>query len=209
MKKIILALTVLLTGSAAFGQAATMGSIIVDPYFGGPNFGKSFTSQLSSTSTSNMVVRGFGPLGLRAEYVVSDKIGLGVDVIYNNYNATYNNVDSLYDGNTGTWTTQVTQDQYQMQRLRIQARMNFHFEVNNPNLDAYLGIGAGTNNRFRKYYVDNVLQSDASTVGDFTLIPFSLRICTGMRYYFTENVGLNLELGLGGPVFSGGLSFKF
>lgn len=209
MKKFILAFTVFIASSAAFGQAATMGSIIVDPYFGGPNFGKSFATSLTTTGTSNMVVRGIGPMGLRAEYVISDKIGLGADVIYNNYSANYNQVDSLYDGNTGTWTTTVTNNEYRMQRLRVQARMNFHLEVNNPDLDAYVGIGAGTNNRFRKAYENNVLVSDPSSIGNFTFIPVSFRICAGMRYYFTDNIGLNLELGLGGPVFSGGLSFKF
>jgi hypothetical protein len=41
------------------------------------------------------------------------------------------------------------------------------------------------------------------------LLPFSMRLCTGIRYYFSDNIGANMELGLGGPLVSLGLSLKF
>ena len=97
-----------------------------------------------------------------------------------------------------------------MQRVRFQARLNFHFDISNPALDAYFGVGVGTNNRYRKYYVNDVIQTDllTSDVSNLTLIPVSMRLCTGLRYYFTPNIGLNMELGLGGPMISAGISFK-
>ena len=39
--------------------------------------------------------------------------------------------------------------------------------------------------------------------------PFSMRVCLGGRYFFTENYGLVGEIGLGGALVRAGLSIKF
>ncbi len=196
--------------TSVFSQANTQGSIIIDPYYGYPNFGKSLTSTLSTGST-DVKATGIGPCGIRAEYMVGDKIGVGFDLIYNTNRVTYTgtSTDSTLNTSTGLYdyTYSTHQDEQLMRRIRFQGRFNYHFDISNPNLDAYFGIGAGTNNRFRKYWVDNVQQS-ASALNNITLLPISMRICTGIRYYFTPNIGINAELGLGGPVLSAGLSIK-
>jgi hypothetical protein len=200
--------------SSLFGQANTQGSIIVDPYYGFPNFGKSFYSSLESTS-SNFKATGIGPCGLRAEYMISDKIGTGFDFIYNSNKTTYSSVDTtlVYNSGTATYTNVYTTNSYErtMQRIRVQARINFHFDISNPNLDAYFGVGVGTNNRYRKYYQNGTQITDdaTTTAGKLTLMPVSMRICTGLRYYFAPNIGVNLELGLGGPMISAGASVRF
>lgn len=215
MKKIIHSLTafvgILCMSTMAFGQAAQQGNVIIDPYYGFPNFGKSLLSTFENATEID--VKGIGPAGLRVEYMLSNKIGLGIDAIYNS-NIVSGNVtstDSVYNGTTDTWdyTSYTTLDRRSMQRIRIQARMNFHFTIDNPNLDAYFGVGAGTNNRIRSYTRNGVEQIDNADLGNITLLPFSMRLCTGARYYFTENIGANMEIGLGGPVISAGLSLKF
>lgn len=216
MKKIVTLLVVFLiagSGIKSFAQAAYTGNIIIDPYYGFPNFGKSFASNFESSSSSDFQVKGLGPMGLRAEYMVADRMGVGFDVIYNSYDLKYKDVqtDSIYDGNTNMWTTQTTtsDNEYKMQRLRVQLRFNYHFDVSNPMLDAYFGVGAGTNNRYRKAYENGVEVNDDTDLGNLTLLPVSFRICTGMRYYFSQNIGINAELGLGGPFISAGISAKF
>lgn len=216
MKKIFTLLVVLLvagSGTKSFAQAAFTGNIIIDPYYGFPNFGKSFASNFESETSSDFKVKGLGPLGLRAEYMVADRMGVGFDVIYNSYDLQYTDVrtDSIYDGNTDTWTPQTTttENEYQMQRLRVHLRFNYHFDVSNPMLDAYFGVGAGTNNRYRKAYENGVEINDETELGNFTLMPVSLRVCTGLRYYFSQNIGINAEIGLGGPLISAGISAKF
>jgi hypothetical protein len=215
MKKIIYATLFLALGiSSNIKAQATMGSFIIDPYYGFPNFGSNFAKAFEGSGNSGLEVKSLGPIGIRGEYVIADRFGLGLDVIYNDYDLRYTatQTDSLYDGTTGTWsaTTTSSSNRYVMQRLRVQARMNYHFETNNPNFDAYFGVGAGTNNRFRKAYVDGteVTASDGG-LSNITLIPFSIRVCTGFRYYFAENIGVNMELGLGGPLVSAGLSMRF
>lgn len=216
MKKILF-IGALLAGSltisaGANAQALSQGSVVVDAYYGFPNLGKSFYKNLEDASNvEGYKATGVGPLGIRGEYMISDRIGLGVDLIYNSNRITYVQIDSTYNGNTDTYTVTRNESERLMQRLRVQARINFHFEVNNPDLDAYFGIGAGTNNRFRKYWENGVEVEDTYTSGasNLTLVPVSFRLCTGLRYYFTENIGVNMEIGLGGPLISGGLSMKF
>jgi outer membrane protein W len=95
-----------------------------------------------------------------------------------------------------------------MQRVRAQVRLNYHFDISSPNFDSYIGVGAGTNNRFRKTLENGVDITENDGLANFTLLPVSMRIALGARYYFTDNIGLNMEIGLGGPVLSGGLSIK-
>lgn len=203
MKKIVLSLLMLVGSSSLFSQAVSTGNFIFDAYYGAPNFGKNFYQSIEdAAATQNFTASGIGPAGLRGEYMIGETFGLGFDVIYNSNNIKYNQVDSLN-------TTILNTYERTMNRLRVQFRFNFHFDVANPNLDTYFGVAAGTNTRFRKYYVNGVESTNDSFTGSGTLIPFSMRVCTGMRYYFNQNIGLNAEIGLGGPLVSAGLSFKF
>ncbi|MBI3133248.1 MAG: outer membrane beta-barrel protein [Bacteroidetes bacterium] len=178
------------------------GSIIIDPYYGFPNFGKKIADTFVSDSTSDVKVTGIGPCGLRGEYLISDNFGVGFDFIYNSVGAKadYTEIDGA--GVSHNYT-----DDVNMQRFRVQARMNYHF-VQTDAVDAYVGFGAGTN--IRRYTYDSTnpdfTEPDATTGA---LIPVSIRIALGTRFYFTDNIGLNAELGLGGPVLSGGISIKF
>jgi hypothetical protein len=95
-----------------------------------------------------------------------------------------------------------------MQRVRAQLRFNYHFNITNPNVDSYIGVGAGTNNRFRSTLENGVDITENDGISNFTLVPFSIRVAAGLRYYFTANIGINAEIGIGGPVISGGLSIR-
>ncbi len=180
-------------------QAVEQGNIIIDPYYGGPNFGKSLSSGIDG---ADFKVKGVGPMGLRAEYMVADKFGIGVDFIYNTLSAT-GNADSLNMDGSLYKTYEV---KAKMSRIRIQARFNYHF-VENDNVDAYFGVGAGTN--LRNYSVTTDYPNYDDESANATLLPVSLRLAVGTRYYFTENIGINAEIGLGGPVVSAGISLKF
>lgn len=198
----------IITSISAFGQAARQGNIIIDPYYGGPNLGKAFLEAVEDENqgSTDFNARSIGPAGLRIEYMLGDRIGVGIDAIYNSRNISLTASDTVYDGN-GDPQIETNQYEYDMKRLRLHLRFNYHFDISNPQLDGYLGLGAGTNNRFRTTYVNGVEEED--DLGDLVLIPFTMRVCVGTRYYFTDNIGINAELGIGGPIISGGLSFKF
>ena len=203
------AILVLSVGSS-YGQGVSQGNVIIDAYYGFPNFGKSFLQAVEDANegATNFKAGGIGPAGLRVEYMIADRIGLGVDVIYNSNTSSFTSLDSTYNGNTDTWSTETNSLEYKMQRVRAQLRFNYHFNITNPNVDSYIGIGAGTNNRFRSTLENGVDITENDGISNFTLLPFSIRVAAGLRYYFTDNIGINAEIGIGGPVISGGLSIR-
>jgi outer membrane protein W len=211
LKMVVASVTLVLSMGNSFGQGVSQGNVIIDAYYGFPNFGKSFLQEVedANSGATNFKAGGIGPAGLRVEYMIADRIGLGVDVIYNSNSSSFTSIDSIYNGNTDTWTPESNSLEYKMQRVRAQLRFNYHFITTNPALDSYIGVGAGTNNRFRARLENGVDITDNDGLSNSTLVPFSLRIAAGLRYYFTDNIGLNTEIGLGGPLVSAGLSIKF
>jgi len=203
MKKkitILLSAIALCIGNNVTAQAVSEGNIIIDPYYGYPNWGATLASSASNLDEIN--VTGIGPAGLRAEYMVADNFGIGIDFIYNSFNLK-GTADSL---NTDGSVYKSYDVKTFAQRYRLHLRMNYHF-VSTDAVDAYVGFGIGTNTRRFGVTTDYPNYEDASVTG--AIIPVSARLALGMRYYFTDNIGLNVELGIGGPVISGGVSIKF
>jgi len=200
----MLLLTCLLLSSNLKAQAVSQGNILLDAYYGAPNFGKSVLKNFEGDQVKTSGIKGLGPMGIRAEYMLADRFGLGIDAIYNStgMNFSYdslNNDGSLYRTYHGTGT---------MNRIRIHLRFNYHF-VSTDKLDVYTGVGAGSNTRIWAFKSNDpdFNEDRVSTTG--TLLPVSMRLAIGTRYYFTENIGLNAEIGIGGPLVSAGVSFKF
>ena len=199
LKSILLMCLVFGATHSVMGQVK-QGNIIIDPYYGFPNFGRSFADGID-VATNDIEVTGIGPAGLRVEYMIADNFGIGFDAIYNSTNLNFQ-VDSLNNDGSVFQTYDVKTS---MQRLRVHLRANYHF-VQNEEMDAYLGFGAGTNKRYLGLKTDHPDYEDDRIGG--AISPVSFRAALGTRYYFTENVGLNAELGLGGPVVSFGISIK-
>ena len=72
------------------------------------------------------------------------------------------------------------------ERTRIHLRFNYHF-TKDENFDGYLGIGAGNKS---KKIVLQVMIHVTDVLDDTELLPFSMRVCLGGRYFFSENYGL-------------------
>ncbi len=170
------------------------GSIVVEGYYG-----YSIASAMDIIYLQvidNNSIKRLGPLGLRFEYMFSDVVGVGLDgsyyqLIVNNSNMSIANQEDLFF----------------LSKTRIMMRMNFHF-VNHKSFDAYAGYGIGY--KHTKYF------SDESIIGNnlvpiwSILVPVAFRISSGVRYFFTENIGIHAEAGIGGgSVVTAGLSYKF
>ena len=206
MKKHLLkTLIVLLVSGAintnyASAQVVEEGTIIFDVYYGFPNL---FTTALKAEYINedladeyqNVDVGGFGPMGLRAEYLFTEKIGFGLDMNYTNSTVTWN---QTYSGTTYDYKVQVP-------RLRIMGKFNFHF-AKSDNFDAYAAFGAG----YGSFKLVTETNDPTYIFSDFANpIPVSIRFAIGARYFFTDHLGINLEFGvLGGALINGGLSYK-
>jgi hypothetical protein len=75
-----------------FAQNIKKGSLIIEPYLGGPNFGlflgKAVQKEIDKR-TDNVYFStdsGVGPNGIRGEYLIIDKFSIGFDYIYNEVN---------------------------------------------------------------------------------------------------------------------------
>jgi len=200
-------------------QVLFTGNHLIEPYFGFPNVSKYMPILSLGQDPKNVnEYRGLSPSGIRYSYMLTDDISFGVDIIYNYNVQKYISTDTVFQG--GNWSYSSYEGKQKQTRLRFQGRLNFHIPIDQPNADTYIGIGFGTNNRWIKEYQRKNISSDASNPyldwvltrkvsgSDAILIPFSMRVCYGYRYYFNYNLGFVGEIGIGGPLVSIGLSYK-
>jgi len=186
------------------------GSILIDTYYGFPNFGKNLWSILENDSTQNTKATGIGPLGFRFEYMIADNLGVGFDFNYLDNGFKYEETFTSYNSTTMTYETNTYEYQYKKTKMRFMARLHYHFVVTDV-VDAYVGFGAGYKHKINKFESNDPNASEETLESLFNgAIPVSARICIGTRFFFTENIGINLEMGVGGgPLLSAGVSFKF
>lgn len=184
----------------AKGQALSQGQSNIQLYYGiGPNIVKAFLeASIEGSSATNITVGSLGPIGLRYSYMVSDKAGVGLDANYTDTYMTYTDMDT-----TGAASYSYTVG---ARTMRFMPRFDFHF-AGGDNFDAYFGIGAGY--RTRIYYAES---DDPNFVNDATegVNPVAFRVAVGGQYFFSPNIGLNMEIGLGGGgLLRSGLAMKF
>jgi opacity protein-like surface antigen len=200
MKKLIILFAVIIcvmNVQRTQAQIVEEGNLVIDAYYGWPNLYKTAlkTLYVDGTATSSKV-GSIGPLGARFEYMLSDVVGIGAEFGYVNTFVEWR--DAGFSGTT-------TYD-YKVSAPKIHAliRMNFHF-TQHDKVDAYGGFGVGYKNRSFKFE-SNDPDYTGGKIDSF--FPVGIRLCVGVRYFFNENIGLNTEFGLGGPLLSFGVSVK-
>ena len=167
------------------GNCVSQGTVIIDPFYGYPYFNGAVLKGLSDNPGK---IKSYCEGG-SAEYLVSDKIGLGMEFTYANATTTYQDTSLLY------YTAG-------LRKIRAVGRLNFHFATTSS-IDPYFTIGAG-------YKQTTLTDSDPHAPNiTINLVPVAFRVGVGIHYYFTDFLGINAEVGLGGPMTHLGLSFKF
>lgn len=191
----------------ASSQISFTSNQLIEPYLGFPNLGR-LSSQINDTSIlekQDQKFSGIGPSGFRYSFMLSDDFSIGIDLMYNTLNEKYITSQDVFMNNA---STPINKNMLvSTQRLRVHVRMNFHFLASNAMSDSYLGVGFGTNNKWKKTSENgNVIEKISGS--EAVILPFSLRLCYGYRYFFNYNWGIHGEVGLGGPLLSLGLSYK-
>ena len=104
MKKLILpllALTIMLAPKKSNAQAIEEGNVIIDAYYGFPNlYSTIFKAAYESSNSTGLTLGSKGPLGIRAEYLITDKVGFGIDLGMNSSSISYREADinnNIYD----------------------------------------------------------------------------------------------------------------
>ncbi|MFA6923475.1 MAG: hypothetical protein WC223_04395 [Bacteroidales bacterium] len=177
------------------------GTVLIDAFYGFPNLWSTVikTAYENTGEQLNIKIGSTGPFGAKAEYMVSDKMGMGI--IFNYANSSYSWNEDSYDINNNPI---VYNYKISLPRLRFLASFNFHFG-DSESFDPFLVIAAGYSS-FNAQATSNDPMFATETIKG--LIPVAFRAGFGMRYFFSDNIGINFEIGLGGPAIQGGLSFK-
>ncbi len=179
-------------GNDAFGQ----GKIIISAGYG---LGISGTYFRLLESEANYQARFLGPIAAKFEYGASDKMGMGISFNYRSFDVSYNESGSQD-------TLSLYTSGYKGSQFSILARMNIHFGTTEK-MDWYWGLGLGYRGGSRTFYT-----SDPYGSSDYSfknLIPIGFETTIGMRYYFTDNIGIYMEAGLAKALLQGGLAVKF
>lgn len=211
MRTIITVSAALLLTGAALSQANTKWNMISDPYYGMPVFSDYYIHRATHdiSGMENKQVGGLGPTGLRTEFMVNNWLGLGADAMYNQANATFDRTE--IDGYVGGVAVYgIHHYELTLNRTRIQARINFHIPVKSKRLDWYGGLAFGSNAMKTTLMRDGQKTQNTDDVQPrFHYLSISARTSLGFRYYPTKFVGVSFELGIGGPIFTTGVSTRF
>jgi len=202
MKKKLLSMSLALFLRASFNvsnaQSVEEGNVLIDVYSGGPNLYTSVleTIYINSGAEENIVFGGIPAIGGRFGYMATDNISVGFE-----FNYTTTTIDFTEQSGTNNYSYNLS-----VPRIRAMFRFELHFGQSDK-FDFYWPIAAGYNST--KF---NITSSDPDFIPETvtTLIPLAFRTGIGARYYIIENLGVNLELGLGGgPIIEGGIALKF
>jgi len=90
---------------------------------------------------------------------------------------------------------------YKSNIIIVAARSAYHFGWNVDNLDTYAGVSLGPGFRSYNYYNNNA----KDTKHDVVVAP---GIFVGGSYYFSPNIGVNVEAGYDITIIQGGIVFK-
>lgn len=154
-----------------------------------------------AASGTDVKFSSLGPIGVMYEYFVTDNIGLGAELGYSAFKISYNYNDFDENLNPAVYNAS-----YSFQTIRAMFRSNFHF-ANSSDFDAYGFLSLGYRSTTFTFASTDPFWDSSTNFS--SLIPVGFKPGLGMRYFFTDNLGLNVEFALGSPLLSGGLSAKF
>ena len=183
-------------------------NITIEPYYGFPNFGQAYHEIILYETNYDSDIK-IGPWGVKIEYMAQENIGITLDAMHNSFESLNRRVYESFDDD-GNIIYSTHYHSTKSDRLRVQLGINYHFETSIRNIDSYMGIALGSNHRRIKYDYDNdPFYIDMNEYEMVTILPLSMRMRYGARYFLTDNIGINGEIGMGGPLISIGLTIRF
>ncbi|MCO4818179.1 MAG: outer membrane beta-barrel protein [Bacteroidetes bacterium] len=190
----LLTFALLACTSLAQAQTYSIGTTVIDVFAGGPNVSKVFVGGAASINEGSETLTGVLPIGLRAEYMVTEKFGIGLELSYASGKRIYD-----YTQNDTAFT--ITGEH---SKMRVLPTFNFHF-LDNETVDLYVALGVGLKDV--SYVWSSTNNNDIDDL-DFPTGKISSKLAIGTRIFFTDNIGANFAFGIGGPLVNGGLSIR-
>ena len=128
-----------------------------------------------------------GPIGVKFQYMATEIFGVGLDASFASRKGAWDGIDfDLYNSNDSTVSRTAEQT-----IVRVMVRTSWEIIHTKS---------------FQLFWANSVGYRSANWTGDLEALelissPLALRTAMGMRYFFTESMGLSLEFGLGGGSF--------
>ena len=205
MKKlftVLVAVSMILPATKTFAQYY-MGQVNISLGYGYPNLIGSVFEFYETNDGYNAT--SLGPMYLKGEYGITDRIGLGLSIAYAankvTYTSTYTDYDSL--GNP------IEEDyEYEIKRttLSVLGRVNFHFG-DFEKFDPYFGVGMGYRNANWTFTSTQPGYENSTELASF--LPFGFDFTVGARYYFNDFIGVYAELGIAKSPVQAGVCCRF
>lgn len=200
MKNVLLSLMFITTVSVvnhSQAQAFDMGNKVFSVGYGFPNLNKSLFK--SYEDYADFKVTGYGPLHLKFEYGISERVGIGLSINHVSSAVSYKDSSLNSMGNMQTYD-------YKMKwnSTKFNARVNYHFS-NSDVFDAYVGVGFGYGFSGAKWTTND---PDADNLSFKSVLPIGFETTLGGRYYFSDQLGAYAEVGLAKSVVQFGLVLK-
>ena len=183
-------------------SAFRKGAIVISAGYGFGNFTK--TLFMPYYDFDAFTYSASGPIHFKGEYGLSDKIGIGLSINYISGNAFWNDT---YVPSTGQLTNPAGRWDFSLWSILL--RMNLHFAPKKK-LDPYVGIGAGYRQENWRFLSPYPLLSPAPpSLYSPTYLPWGFETTVGLRYCFTNNIGIYTEIGFAKAIIQGGITVKF
>ena len=193
MKKVILFFSFLSILQLSNAQTFPQGSKSISVGYGAG----SLTNFILKSVADNLNYKpsSFGPLFLKGEYAVADNFTVGMNINFTRVNATFN-VDSVqYTGSIKYRSTSVI------------LRANYTIPIASDKGGVYFGAGIGYRGIHFGYNDDSPY---TPVGGGLTIpIPFTVEGTVGIKYYFTENIGVYAETGITRSIIQAGITTRF
>ncbi len=212
MKKVLL-IPLLFYISTCFGQVTK--PLRLQVYAGGPSFMK-MAFKISSKYQDEFTFSGYPGLGVSLDYKLKSWISVGAEFNYRygqidfdiSDSAFYEVVNDRFDI-VNTVFSPFGHYTLKLPRYRFMANMNFHLLKEYSASDLYFSLGLGFNRLKPQLYLNNQSLEILNRYIGFISLPVAYRISLGYSYHFIPSVGIFAELGVGGPIFSGGITARF
>lgn len=195
------------------------GNFLADLYCMGPTQ-NGFSQSIWPNALNQDNYKGIGApvgFGLRAEYMLADKLSIHLEGNYAFGGFQYN---GTYVEPTSAQTTTQALFQAKYTKTRIMLGSNFYF-LRREVFQMYTGLALGYYHRTEAYTVDGQTaakfedlflldEEDIAFFPNSLQIPLAGRVRIGSKFFFSENLGAMIEVGLiGGSIIEFGLATKF
>lgn len=177
---------------ASNSEKLEKGDIIIDLSYSlaGP---KGFTWREIALNTNSDLSQ-LGPIGVKFQYMASESFGVGLDVSFTSRKGTWD----VYRTEADSDTTYIEiEEPRAADQTIIRAMIRTSWEIiHKKSFQLFWAnsIGYRSVNWKGDYDRDWLLSVTSASASS----PLALRTAMGMRYFFTESIGLSVEFGLGG-----------